>query len=161
MDLAATLHLYLDGPRQLRALVADMNDEHLRQRPVPGKWSTLEVICHLVDFDPILADRMKRIIAEDRPQLLGADEQKFAAALRYHDRDAAEELALLEKTRSQMGRILKQLKEDAFAREGVHNERGVLTLARMLEIAAKHIPHHLAFIQEKRHAMGLPAKKSS
>ena len=71
-------------------------------RPVPGKWSTLEVICHLADFDPILADRIKRILAEDRPQLLGADEKRFAAALAYQERDPEEELALIAQTRSQL-----------------------------------------------------------
>ncbi len=158
MSIKEVLTQYLDGPRQLKELVADMSDDQLRQRPVPGKWSTLEVICHLVDFDPILADRMKRIIAEDKPTLLGADEQKFAAALCYHDRDVHEELTLLEKTRSQMGRILQKLPEATFQKEGMHNERGLLTLGRMLEIAAKHIPHHLTFIKEKRKAMGLPER---
>src|SRR5690348_14567988 len=80
-SLAALIDNYLAGPRQLRQAVAGLSREQLLARPVPGKWSTLEVVCHLADFDPIIADRMKRVIAEDRPQLLGADEQRFAAAL--------------------------------------------------------------------------------
>src|ERR1051326_7254869 len=98
---------YLAGPQTLRQAVAGMTREQLQARPVPGKWSTLEVVCHLADFDPILADRMKRVTAEDRPQLLGADEQRFAAALAYHERDLEEELVLVEHTRSQMARILR------------------------------------------------------
>src|SRR3954463_6365547 len=90
---------YLSGPRVLREAVAGMTREQLVARPVPGKWSTLEVVCHLADFDPILADRMKRILAEDRPPLLGADEQRFAAALAYHARDLEEELAVIANTR--------------------------------------------------------------
>src|SRR3954463_7688118 len=100
---------YLSGPRVLREAVAGMTREQLLARPVPGKWSTLEVVCHLADFDPILAERMKRVIAEDRPQLIGADENRFAAALAYHDRDPEEELALVERTRSQMARVLRTL----------------------------------------------------
>ncbi len=132
-----------------------MTREQVLARPVPGKWSTLEVVCHLADFDPILADRMKRIIAEDRPTLLGADEKHFAAALAYHERDLEEELALIEHTRSQMARILRTLPGEALARVGVHNERGEMTLERMLTIASNHIPHHVTFIQEKRKALGL------
>jgi hypothetical protein len=148
---------YLVGPRALRDAVAGMTREQLVSRPVAGKWSTLEVVCHLADFDPILADRMKRIITHDRPALLGADENLFAAGLAYHERDLEEELRLIETTRSQMGRILAALPPEAMQRVGVHSERGEVTLERVLQIATNHIPHHLPFIAEKRKALGLPA----
>jgi len=124
---------------------------------VPGKWSTLEVVCHLADFEPVFADRMKRVIAEDRPTLLGADEKRFAAALAYHQRDLNEELTLIDCTRQQMARILRTLPAEALARVGVHNERGPLTLEQLLTGAANHITHHVQFIADKRRALGLPA----
>ena len=155
--LAPLIDAYLAGPQTLRQAVAGMSREQLLARPVPGKWSTLEVVCHLADFDPILADRMKRIIAEDRPQLLGADEKRFAAALAYHERDLEEELAIVERTRSQLARILRTLPAGALERVGVHSERGPLTLERLLTTATNHIPHHVRFIAEKRQALGLPA----
>jgi hypothetical protein len=83
---------YLREPQLLWRAVAGMNREQLIARPVLGKWSTLEVVCHLADFDPILADHMKRVIAEERPSLVGADEQRFAAHLADHERDLEEEL---------------------------------------------------------------------
>src|SRR3954471_22346092 len=98
---------YLAGVGALRTAVAGMTREQLLARPVAGKWSTMEVICHLADFEPILADRMKRIIAEEKPPLIGANENRFAAALAYHDRDLEEELAIIEQTRRQMARILR------------------------------------------------------
>src|SRR3954452_19858326 len=102
---AQMIEEYAAGPAALRKAVSGMSSEQLTARPVAGKWSVLEVVCHLADFDPILADRMKRIIAEDKPQLLGANENRFAAVLAYHDRDVEEELTLIEKTRSQLARI--------------------------------------------------------
>jgi uncharacterized damage-inducible protein DinB len=156
-SLAALIDSYLAGPRALRQAVAGLSREQLLARPVPGKWSTLEVVCHLADFDPILADRMKRVIAEERPQLLGADEQRFAAALAYHQRDLEEELTLIERTRSQMGRILRTLPDEALKRVGVHNERGPRTLEDLLSGATNHITHHLKFVADKRRALGLPA----
>jgi len=157
MKLPAMIDAYLAGPAALRAAVRGMSREQLTARPVAGKWSTLEVVCHLADFDPILADRMKRVIAEDRPQLLGADEKRFAVALAYHQRDVEEELALVERTRAQMARILRALPDEALARVGVHNERGELSLERLLTIATNHLPHHVRFIAEQRQALGLPA----
>jgi hypothetical protein len=155
--LQPLIEAYLAGPRTLRQAVAGMTREQLTARPIPGRWSTLEVVCHLADFDPILADRMKRIIALDEPPLIGADEQRFAATLAYHDRDLQEELAILENTRSQMARILRTLPDSVLQRVGIHNERGPLSLERMLTLTTNHILHHVQFIAEKRKALGLPA----
>jgi uncharacterized damage-inducible protein DinB len=155
--LPRLIESYLAGIETLRQAVAGLTREQLLARPVAGKWSTLEVVCHLADFDPILADRMKRLIAEDRPTLIGADEKRFAAALAYHDRDLADELILIEKTRQQMARILRKLPDDALQRVGVHSERGPLTLEQLLSMTSNHIVHHVKFIVEKRRALGLPA----
>ena len=147
---------YLDGVQLVREAVRGMSGEQLLARPVAGKWSTLEVLCHVADFEPIYADRMKRVIAEDRPRLIGADEKHFAAALAYHQRDGEEELVLIERTRSQMARILRTLSAEALAREGVHSESGPITLEQLLGYAIRHIRHHVPFIHEKRRALGLP-----
>ena len=146
---------YLAGIHTLRQAVAGLSREQLLARPLAGKWSTLEVVCHLADFEPILADRMKRVIAEDKPPLMGADEKRFAAALAYHDRDLDEELALIEQTRRQMARILRLQKPEALARVGIHNEAGPRTLEQLLNGAINHVPHHVKFIHEKRRALGL------
>jgi len=153
--LAALVENYLAGPKTLRQAVAGMSREQITARPVPGKWSTLEVVCHLADFDPIYADRMKRVIAEDKPTLIGADEKHFAKALHYHDRDLEEELTIIERTRSQLARILRKLPAETLARVGQHSERGPQTLELLLTTITNHIPHHVKFIEEKRKALGL------
>ncbi len=68
---------YLDGPQLLRKAVAGMTPEQLTARSVPGKWSTLEVICHLADFEIVYADRIKRVIAENEPTLFGGDPERL------------------------------------------------------------------------------------
>lgn len=146
---------YLAGTKTVRDAIAGMSAEQLRARPVPGKWSALEVVCHLADFDPIYADRMKRVIAEERPALLGADENHFAAALAYDRRDAEEELRIIEVTRRQMAKILATLPESALQRVGVHNERGEMTLQKLVLGVTAHVDHHVKFVLEKRKALGL------
>ncbi len=153
--LTPLIEKYLDGPQQLRQAVAGLSREQTLARPITGKWSVLEVVAHLADFDPILADRMKRVIAEDKPSLVGADENRFAAALAYHERDLQEELTIIEATRSQLARILRQLPNSALERVGIHTERGPRTLEQLLTTATAHIPHHVKFLHEKRQALGL------
>src|SRR5262245_15927808 len=141
---------YLAGVGQLRQAVAGLSRDQLLVRPILGKWSTLEVVCHLADFEPILADRMKRIIALEQPPLAAADENLYAAKLAYHERDVQEELAVIDVNRKQMARILRSLSDATLERVGIHSERGPRTLADILSGATNHIAHHLPFIAEKR-----------
>jgi uncharacterized damage-inducible protein DinB len=153
--LANLIEAYLAGPAQLRAAVKGMSPAQLVAQPVPGKMSTLEVVCHIADFEPVYADRMKRVIALDNPTLLGADENRFRAALAYQQRNLDEELDIVERTRSQMARILRTLPETALARPGTHDERGPMTLEKLLTSITDHITHHVRFIHDKRRALGI------
>src|SRR5438552_18490659 len=125
--LPQMIEAYVQGTQALRQAVKGLTREQALTRPTPGKWSTLEVVCHLADFEPIFADRMKRVIATERPPLLGADPNQFVKTLAYHERDATEELDIIDKTRSQMARILRTLPVEALSRVGDHNERGPRT----------------------------------
>ncbi len=154
-DLTTLIHQYLEGPTLLRQAVAGLTREQLRARPIAGKWTTLECVAHITDFEPILADRIKRMIALDNPILQGADENHFVTALAYNDRDLEEELRIVEVTRSQLGRILRTKGPEILARPGTHSERGPRTLEQILQGVIDHIPHHVAFIHEKRKALGL------
>lgn len=155
MNIPALIDQYRAGPAQLRKAVVGMSREQLAARPVPGKWSTLEVVCHIADFEPVYADRMKRVVAEDSPLLLSGDPDKFQARLAYSSRDVAEEITLIETVRAQMARILATLSESDFARTGKHSTDGPLSLAVLLERITGHIPHHVKFIEEKRRALGI------
>ena len=71
---------YAAGPQTLRQAVAGLPCDQQLVRPIAGRWSTLEVVCHLADMDGVYADRTKRVIAEDGPTLFDADQDQFAAA---------------------------------------------------------------------------------
>jgi hypothetical protein len=147
---------FIAGATALRKAVAGMTREQLIARPIPGRWSTLEVVCHIADFDPVLVDRMKRIIAlGDVPLLLVADENQYLKALNYHDRDVEEELTLIEATRKSMAKVIRALRPEQLEATGCHNKRGLVTLEKVIQMAINHIPHHLAFVAEKRKALGV------
>lgn len=150
MSIEKLLDRYAAGPKLLRDAVAGMTDEQLKARPVPGRWSTLEVVCHLADSDGVYAERMKRVIVEDEPTLRSMDPDGWLLRLTYHQRNVEEELRLIEVSRSQMGRILRSLSPADFQRQGRHSDDGPLSLENVLERVTNHIPHHLPFIREKR-----------
>jgi len=153
--LASLAEGLMAGPTKVGQAVTGLSAEQVRARPVPGKWSILEVVCHLADSDQAWAHRIKRVIAEEKPLLIGYDETRFAAALNYHDRELSEEIEFSERTRRQLAQIVRGLKPEALSREGIHSQYGRMHLQEMLQIEIDHVDHHLKFIVEKRRALGL------
>ena len=152
---AELLGAYRRGPELLRGSVAGMDAVALRARPIAGKMSSLEVLCHIVDSDQFMCDRIKRTIATDRPLLMGAESASYPGPLRYHDRDAELDIALLAVQRQQMASDLDRVGEDAWSRTAVHSENGIQTLLEIFDHAVDHLESHVAAILEKRTALGL------
>ncbi len=146
---------YLKGAADLRNAVSGMTREQLLARPVAGKWSTLEVVAHLADFDPILVERMKRILALDNPPFLAADENLFAKELHYQDRDVNEELAVIEATRTAMARLIGKLTPEQLQRTGIHSLKGPMVLEKIIQMGINHINNHMPFIVDKKKALGI------
>ncbi|MEX2176343.1 MAG: DinB family protein [Pirellulaceae bacterium] len=153
MSLSSLVEQYAAGTEVARQAVAGLSREQLLARPVPGKWSTLEVVCHLADFEIVYVDRLAAVIAEHEPALPGRDEQAFASRLAYHDRDLGEQLHLIQACRSHMTRVLRTLTDADLARRGIHTEAGPLTLQQLLGRSIEHVVHHVQFIHEKRQAL--------
>jgi DinB superfamily len=153
MKYADLIDDYATGAELLRQVTKGMTREQALARPVPGKWSTLEVVCHLADFEIVCADRMKRVIAEHEPTMFVGDPDVFASRLAYHSRDLADELRLIESVRVHVARILRTLGDDDFSRIGMHSEAGPLSLASLLQSVTNHVIHHGKFIEEKRAAL--------
>ena len=146
---------YERGPALLRKALAGLDADALRARPIPGKLSSLEVACHIVDSDQFMCDRLKRTIATENPLLIGVESVDYVTGLSYHDRDLELDLRLLELQREQMAADLKRLPPTACSRTAMHSENGVQTLLAILEHAVMHLEDHVRAIEEKRRALGL------
>jgi uncharacterized damage-inducible protein DinB len=144
---------YEHGIDLLCAAVDGLTPVQLRSRPIPGKWSALEVVCHVADCEQFFADRMKRTLAMERPLLVGADGFRYPEPLGYQQHDLKEELDLVAVTRRQMARILRSTAPEAWQRTAVHTETGLVTLRQLLLHAINHLQHHLKFVAEKRAAI--------
>jgi uncharacterized damage-inducible protein DinB len=145
---------YESGPDKLRAACAGLTQEALRRRVGPGEWSVLENAVHLLDSDLASTHRMRRIVAEECPLLVSYDENAFIARLASECAELDEVLDLFDANRRFTARWLRTLSADAFARAGVHTQRGKVTLLEIVGIYAHHVDHHLAFVAEKRRNLG-------
>src|SRR5918993_2618149 len=142
------------GGEKLRRAIAGLSREDLLAFPVPGTWSIQQIAIHLADSELVGVDRMKRVIAEENPLLIGYDETKFSQRLFYEEQSAEAAVTLVDVSRREFAKVLRKLPADAFSRTGIHNEVGKLTLAELVQKYVKHLDHHLKFIHEKRAKLG-------
>jgi len=157
-EFADLIERYAHGGEKLSLAIRGLTPEDMQIVPPPepklGKWTIQQVVIHILDSDLIAADRMKRVIAEDNPTLIGYDENKFATNLFVEEQSAEDAVTIVSLNRLNFARALRKLPDSAFARTGTHNERGRMTLLDLLKSYTNHLDHHLSFIHAKRAAMG-------
>lgn len=119
-----------------------------------GKWSIQQVVVHCLDSELVSADRLKRMIAEDNPRLIGYDENKYTAALFYEAQPAEQAAQVIDLNRKLFANALRKLPAAAWDRKGTHNERGEITVGSYLKATVDHLEHHIRFIHQKRAKMG-------
>jgi len=142
---------YKDGYAQVASALEGATDVELDRRPAPGKWTAREIVHHLADSEMTSAIRLRRLLAEDRPVIVGYDQEEFARKLHY-DRPIGASLEALKAARATTGAILDRMTDDEWAREGTHTESGRYTVLQWLQIYAEHAHNHAAQIRVARRA---------
>ena len=149
---------YEAGADRLAQAIRNLTREDLLCLPDPaadvGRWSIQQVVVHCMDSEIVSVDRLKRMIAEDDPTLIGYDENRFVANLFYDEQPAEDAAAIVALVRRTFARVLRKLPPAAFERAGTHNERGRVTVGSYLEATVEHLEHHVKFIHDKRANMG-------
>jgi hypothetical protein len=142
---------YKDGYRVVAEALAGAKDEELDVKPAPGKWSAREVVHHLADSEMTAAIRARLLVAVDRPQIVGFDQDEFARKL-YYDRPIEASLEAFKAARRTTAELLERLSDGDWMREGTHTEHGRYTLQRWLEIYSSHAHKHAEQILVARDA---------
>ena len=127
-------------PVVLRTLVSGVDDGRLRRRPAPGEWAIIEVVAHLADTEERALGRVRRMLAEDTPQLEPFDQEALAVQRHYLDLDLEGELARLEQLRGEHLTLLDGL--DGWERTGQHGQHGLMSVELYeTHVAAEEVDH--------------------
>jgi DinB superfamily len=140
---------YKDGYRRVAEALAGATDAELDRRPAPGKWTAREIVHHLADSEMTSAIRLRRLLAEDRPVIVGYDQEEFARRLHYA-RPIAASLSAFKAARETTGEILDGMSDAEWSREGTHSESGRYTVLDWLRIYAAHAHNHAEQIRRAR-----------
>lgn len=146
-ERASFLNRYGGGPALLRAAWSEVPEEARQWRPAPGKWSAHEVVVHCADSETYGATRIRLVLAEAEPLIVGYDEAVWARTFDYHGHDVALAFAAIEAVRAHTLATLRRLPEAAWGREGRHTQSGPYGDSDWLRIYAEHLEVHAAQIR--------------
>jgi hypothetical protein len=132
---------------QTASTLADIVSTHsatvLRTRPFEGKWTPNEIIGHLVDGEWVYGYRLRLILCEDRPPILGTNQDSWVSGQQHNQREPSELVETFRTLRSFNLALWERLSSADLNRTGQHNERGGESLTVMLRMMAGHDLSHL------------------
>lgn len=129
-------------PAAVRALIADAGGD-LRSVPMPGEWSVLDCLAHMVDGELVASARYRWIVAHDRPELVGYDQALWVERLHSAAEDPSDLIALFEALRHSNLAMWARSTPDQRARFGLHQERGPESYDLTFRLLAGHDRIHL------------------
>ena len=143
----ALIEQYAAGPDRLRKALGRVPREALQWRPGPGKWSVHEVVVHCADAESNAALRLRYLLAEAEPLIVGYDQDAWARRFDYHAQPLEESLAVAAAARARTVPILQGMSEVDWAKTGRHTESGPYGVEDWLRIYAAHLDGHARQIE--------------
>lgn len=139
----ALIRRYADGPTVFEAALKSVPDPALKWRPAPGKWTVHEIVVHCADSETNAHMRLRYLLAEPDPLVLGYDQDRWAIDLTYHDHPLDLALATVRAVRANTVPLLERLADDQWSRRGRHTEhKSPYGVEKWLEIYAEHLEVH-------------------
>ena len=138
---------YARGPARLREALAKAPREALQWRPEPGRWSVHEVVVHCADAETNAALRIRYLVAEKEPLVVGYDQDVWARLFDYHGQSLEEALAATVLARDRTVPLLRRMTDADWAKAGQHTESGPYAAEDWLRIYAVHLEGHARQIE--------------
>jgi DinB superfamily len=152
VDRRPLIQRYAEGHQAVLDALDGITDAELDARPAAHDWTAREVVHHLADSEMTSAIRLRRLLVEDEPVLLGYDEQAFARQLHYSSRPLGAALDALSAARRTTLELLERMTEAEWSRAGTHSESGRYSAEDWLQIYAAHAHDHAHQIRRARAA---------
>jgi DinB superfamily len=132
---------------KLKKLTARLTPAQLKWRPQPTKWSIAEIIAHLADAEIVASWRMRSVIGENGITIQPFDQDQWASAFKYRNRDSRRSLELFRVLRENNLVMLKEIAPEVWDNYGMHLERGKESIAHLARMFAGHDRNHVLQIE--------------
>lgn len=140
-ERAELVSRYRLGGRALVETLSRLPEGSLDGAPGEDDWTPRMIAHHAADAELVGGARLRRLIAEDSPQLAAYDQERYARELHY-DRPLGASLALISALTESNADLLERLNDEEWTRSGLHEERGPYTPETWLSVYAGHCQEH-------------------
>jgi len=137
------LEVLAETPKILERILREHSAETLRRRPFEGKWTPNEIIGHLADTEWTYGYRIRTILCDEQPTIVGMDQEKWVSRQSHNDREPAELLEAFRTLRRLNLQLWRRMSPSDLQRLGRHSERGPESLELMLRMEAGHDLSHI------------------
>jgi len=141
-ERAGLIDRYARGPELLTAALATVPREALQWKPGPDRWSAHEIVVHCADSETNAHMRLRYLLAEPEPLIVGYDQDRWAVTLDYHAHPLEAALAAVRAVRANTVPLLRRTPEQAWRRVGKHTESGPYSVEDWLAVYAEHLEKH-------------------
>ncbi len=124
-----------------------LSDADLAKTYGEGKWNIRQILIHLSDAETTLCDRLRRIISEERPLLLGFDQDAWVDEM-YEHRNLDISKGVYEAMRPLNIELIEKFYDSHGERIGIHSFDGAKTLADIMGKISWHNEGHLVQIEQ-------------
>jgi hypothetical protein len=136
------IEVYASGPAQLREALATAPVAMRKWRPEGGEFSVHEVVVHCADSETNSHGRIRYLLAEENPTIIGYDPDVWAAKFNYLDHPLEAALAAVQAVRANTVPVLRRVSESDWQRAGTHTESGHYSAEDWLRIYTAHCHEH-------------------
>jgi len=138
---------YEKGAAVLRTAWESVPEDAEKWRPAPDKWSAHEVVIHCADSETYAATRIRLLIGEKEPLIVGYNQEAWAKTFNYHSQSTDRALRSIDAVRTGTLPILRSLSEADWAKEGRHTESGPYNACDWLKSYGGHLTNHAKQIE--------------
>jgi DinB superfamily len=139
-DPVAVMQTTLD---EVPRLVATASVEQMNRSPAPGEWSPRQVLNHLSDSDLVFGTRIRMIVTQDRPTIVGYDQDAWTERFGSLDATPQDTIDRWQTLRRANLRLMQSLSPQEWNRVGLHSERGPESVRLNVQLLAGHDRMHL------------------
>jgi DinB superfamily len=141
-ERATMIERYAHGPTLLKRALSNVPAGALTWKPAAGRWSAHEIVVHCADSETNAHMRLRFLIAEPEPLIVGYDQDRWAMTFDYHAHPLDAALATVEAVRANTVPLLRRLTDRDWRKVGRHTESGPYSTEDWLAIYAEHLEKH-------------------
>ncbi len=145
-DRTAQIRQYATGAERLKSAIANVPIAAVRWRPSPEHWTVHEIVLHCADSEANAHMRLRYLLAEREPQIIGYDQDRWTQALDYHELPIEPALGVITAVRANTVPVLERLGALDWEKTGHHTENGRYSVGQWLDTYAPHLDQHAAQI---------------